>query len=73
MSDAHDSRSLLRLYAAFVMALALAACGDSEDSAPQSSVNLVNPAVSSLLSSVDAIGAGGSDLLSHNPTRADPT
>ncbi len=71
MSDAHDFGRRLRLCAALVMALGLAACGDSEDTAPQSSVNLVNPAVSSLLSTVDAIGVGGSDLLSHNPTRAD--
>ncbi len=71
MRDAHDPKALLRLCAAFATALALVACGDSEESAPPPSVNLVNPAVSSLLSAVDAIGVGGSDLLSHNPTRAD--
>ena len=48
----------------------LAACGGG-DSSSSSSVNRVNPAVSVLLSSVDAIGVGGTGLLSNNPTRAD--
>ena len=71
MKDAHDSKALLRLGAACALALGLAACGDDYSSTPPYSVNLVNPAVSSLLSAVDAIGVGGSDLLSHNPARAD--
>jgi Arylsulfotransferase (ASST) len=56
---------------ASVAALSLAACGGGDDPIPRSSVNRVNPAVSSLLTSVDAIGVGGSDLISNNPTRAD--
>ncbi len=57
--------------AALTLASALAACGDGDSSVQRSNVNRVNPAVSSLLSSVDAIGVGGSALLSNNPTHAD--
>ena len=67
---AHPS-SALRLCAAGIFATALVACGDGDSTAQHSSINRVNPAVSSLLSSVDAIGVGGSGLLSNNPTRAD--
>lgn len=52
-------------------ALMQAACGGGDDTVVRSSVNRVNPVVSSLLTSVDAIGVGGSDLISNNPTRAD--
>ncbi len=62
--------SAWRVGAACALALALGACGDG-DSTQRSSVNRVNPAVSALLSSVDAVGVGGSDLLSNNPTRAE--
>jgi arylsulfate sulfotransferase len=48
---------------------ALTACGGGSSS--NVSGNRVNPAVSALLSSVDAVGAGGAALLSNNPTRAD--
>jgi hypothetical protein len=71
MIEARLSHHLLRLGAAWALALALVACSDSDSTTQQSGVNRVNPAVSSLLSSVDAIGAGGSGLLSNNPTRAD--
>lgn len=52
-------------------ALMQAACGGGDDTVVRSSVNRVNPVVSSLLTSVDAIGVGGGDLTSNNPTRAD--
>ena len=48
----------------------LAGCGGS-DSENVSTVRRVNPAVSALLTSVDAIGVGRAGLLSNNPTRAD--
>ena len=56
-------------YALLMLSL-VAACGGG-DSATVSSVNRVNRAVSSLLSSVDAIGVGGAGLTSNDPTRAD--
>jgi hypothetical protein len=51
-------------------ALALVACGGDDDPVPPGP-RLVNPAVSGLLTSVDAIGPGGAGLLSASPTRAD--
>lgn len=48
----------------------LASCGGG-DSGSVSTVRRVNPAVSALLTSVDAVGVGGAGLLSNNPTRAD--
>ena len=67
---AHAS-SALRRCAASMIATALVACGDGDSTAQRSSINRVNPAVSSLLSSVNAIGVGSSGLLSNDPTRAD--
>ncbi len=69
--EARSARRWLALRAGCTLAIALAACGDGDSSVQRSSVNRVTPAVSSLLSSVDAIGVGGSALLSNNPTRAD--
>jgi hypothetical protein len=68
---AHDFKTAWRCCAAVTLALALAACSDNNDTTSQHTVNLVNPAVSSLLSGVDALGVGGADLLSHNPALAD--
>jgi len=51
--------------------LTLAACGGSSDPGPRFSPNLANPAVTRLLSSVDAIGVGGAGLLSSHPDLAD--
>jgi arylsulfate sulfotransferase len=68
---AYDFEIRRRRYAACTLALALVACSDNNDTTSQYTVNLVNPAVSSLLSGVDAIGVGGADLLSHDPARAD--
>jgi Arylsulfotransferase (ASST) len=48
----------------------LASCGGG-DSGSVSTARRVNPAVSALLTSVDAVGVGGAGLLSNNPTRAD--
>jgi hypothetical protein len=56
--------------AALSLVLLIAACGGG-DSTSVSTVRRVNPAVSALLSSVDALGIGGAGLLSNNPTRAD--
>ena len=56
--------------AAVLMATALVACGGGDDhfvTGPRQ----VNPAVSVLLDSVDAIGPGGTGLLSNQPARAD--
>jgi arylsulfate sulfotransferase len=55
---------------ALALALGLVGCGGGNDDAPHGP-RLVNPAVSALLSSVDALGTGGADLLSNNPARAD--
>jgi Arylsulfotransferase (ASST) len=71
MSTAHPTPSFRNASAACVLALGLAACGDGDDGHSRSNVNRVNPAVSALLSSVDAIGVGGSGLLSNDRTRAD--
>jgi Arylsulfotransferase (ASST) len=60
----------LRHFIFAAMLAGLAACGGG-DSDTLTGVNRVNPAVSALLSSVDAIGVGGAGLLSNNPTRAD--
>ncbi|HEX3139262.1 MAG TPA: hypothetical protein VHQ87_04365, partial [Rhizobacter sp.] len=55
---------------AALLVVGLAACSDDpEPSAP--SPDLANPAVSQLLSGVDAIGTGGAGLLSSNPGYAD--
>ena len=63
------SNALARL-ANLAAAVMLVACGG--DDAPRTSgLRLVNPAVYGLLSSVDAVGPGGADLLSDNPARAD--
>ncbi len=70
MNDAYDSNGLWRACAAGALVFGLAACGGDYET-PVPDVNRVNPAVSSLLSSVDAIGVGGSNLVSNNPTRAD--
>lgn len=64
------TQGLLRPSMLGALALTLAACSGN-DSTVQVGLNRVNPAVSSLLSSVDAIGVGGADLISNNPTRAD--
>ncbi|WP_372527299.1 arylsulfotransferase family protein [Piscinibacter sp.] len=48
----------------------IAGCGGGYSSSSPG-FNAVNPAVSGLLSSVDAIGTGGADLTSNNPARAD--
>lgn len=51
-------------------AFGLAACGGDDDP-PRHEPRLANPAVTRLLSSVDAIGVGGAGLLSSNPALAD--
>ncbi len=53
-----------------LMAMLLTSCGGG-DSASVVTARRVNPAVSALLTSVDAIGVGGAGLLSNNPARAD--
>jgi Arylsulfotransferase (ASST) len=53
-----------------LLTLLMTSCGGG-DSEPVSTVRRVNPAVSALLTSVDAIGVGGAGLLSNNPKRAD--
>ncbi len=56
--------------AGVLAAATLAACGGDDDTVV-SGPRQVNPAVSMLLDSVDAIGPGGADLLSDHPARAD--
>ncbi len=58
-----------RLSAA-LLALTLVACGDDDDRSV-AGPRQVNPAVSALLDSVDAVGPGGAGLLSSHPARAD--
>ncbi len=71
MIAAHPYAGLLRLFIVCAFALAQAGCGDGDSEHTRPSANRVNPAVSSLLSSVDAVGVGASGLLSNDPTRAD--
>jgi hypothetical protein len=52
------------------MAALVAGCGGNDDRFVEGPP-VVNPAVSALLDSVDAIGPGGAGLLSGNPARAD--
>ncbi len=52
-------------------ALALGGCGGGDSSTIVVRPNLANPAVTGLLSGVDAIGVGGAGLLSSNPVYAD--
>ena len=68
MNLAHIDR-IARL-AGVIAAAVLVACGGDDD-AHVSTPPQVNPAVSGLLSSVDAIGPGGAALLSNNPADAD--
>ena len=65
-----NPKQLLSRCAGVGLLATLAACGGA-DSTSISTVNRVNPAVSALLSSVDAIGVGGAGLISNNPSRAD--
>ncbi|MBX3619767.1 MAG: hypothetical protein KF891_07265 [Rhizobacter sp.] len=51
--------------------LLLAGCGGSDDDIAYIAPPKANPAVTRLLSSVDAIGVGGAGLLSANPDYAD--
>ena len=55
---------------ALVLAALVSACGGGGDNGP-SGPRLANSAVSSQLTSVDAIGTGSADLLSSNPAYAD--
>ena len=63
-------RPMTPVAATFLLAASLAACGGSDD-ASGAGPRLVNPAVYGVLSSVEAVGPGGADLLSNNPARAD--
>jgi arylsulfate sulfotransferase len=71
MMDLHDMGRRIAINLIGVLSVALAACGGSDSTLRRTEINRVNPAVSSLLGSVDAIGVGGSGLLSNNPARAD--
>jgi len=61
------TRPALRL-ALVCMVTALGACGGGYSS---SSANLADPAIASQLTSIDAIGVGGADLLTHDPAFKD--
>lgn len=54
-----------------LVTLAVSACGGNSDPGPRYTPNLATPAVTQLLSSVDAIGVGGAGLLSSHPDLAD--
>ena len=60
---------LARLSALMLTALVFG-CGGGDDGVA-SGPRVVNPAVSALLTSVDAVSTGGADLLSNNPAYAD--
>jgi Arylsulfotransferase (ASST) len=64
----NDVRSRL---AGVLLTITLAACGGDDNDRTAPGPRQVNPAVSSLLDSVDAIGTGGTGLLSSHPTYAD--
>ena len=61
----------LACVASLAAALSLPGCGGGDDDNHVAPYRTVNPAVSNLLSSVEAIGVGGADLVSNNPARAD--
>ncbi|HET7795292.1 MAG TPA: arylsulfotransferase family protein [Rhizobacter sp.] len=54
-----------------LLAAALAACSDDPEPSPYPTVPMANPAVAQQLSGVDALGVGGTGLVSGNPAYAD--
>lgn len=65
-----DGRRLCAGLIVAACAALLSSCGGGDDIASPGP-NLANPAVYQLLTSVDAVGVGGADLLTHDPAFAD--
>jgi hypothetical protein len=67
----HRVWKLVAASSMWVAALGLAGCGGGDDDVMHRSAPKANPAVTRLLSSVDAIGVGAAGLLSSSPDYAD--